>query len=202
MSKKKRTDSYLRKVGGRGEPRPRFLIICEGEQTEPNYFRSFPTRPRAIVTVNGFGKSPQKLVEIANQKKEELEFEDEKDQVWCVFDRDEWEIDEFNGAIKKAKDNGILVAFSNEAFELWFILHFELHTTGSSRGDYQRKLTKFLGSQYKKNSQNMYTLLFSKQLDALNNANKLYSRYKPNNPASDNPSTSVHFLVEELNKYL
>jgi RloB-like protein len=69
--------------------------------------------------------------------------EDEYDQVWCVFDRDEgaWTAQNFNNALQNAKTYGFHVAYSNECFEIWYILHFEFLNTGLPRSDYEDKLT-------------------------------------------------------------
>ncbi|MDL5046865.1 RloB domain-containing protein, partial [Oscillatoria amoena NRMC-F 0135] len=44
------------------EVKQRFLIVCEGEKTEPNYFRSFRV-PRNVVEIDvkGVGENPSKL---------------------------------------------------------------------------------------------------------------------------------------------
>ena len=47
-------DYTERKVGNR-ETIPTFLIVCEGEKTEPNYFRSFPISTRPEITIVGAG---------------------------------------------------------------------------------------------------------------------------------------------------
>lgn len=122
MSKKRKNiRGYSpRKVNTR-ELRQRFLIVCEGEKTEPNYFRSFRV-PRNVIEIDiqGVGKNPSKLVNKAKQLQEQEEY----DQVWCVFDRDSWAPEDFNNAIQNAIKLGFNVAYSNEAFELWYVLHF------------------------------------------------------------------------------
>ena len=74
----------------------------------------------------------------------------------------------FNSAITLARNNGIDVAYSNDAFELWYLLHFHFYNTGISRQDYQNMLTKLLGHEYKKNSETIYEKLKDKQQDAIN----------------------------------
>jgi hypothetical protein len=44
------------------EPRQHFLVVCEGEKTEPNYFKRFPLPPDSIVDVRGFGANTVSLV--------------------------------------------------------------------------------------------------------------------------------------------
>ncbi len=179
--------------------RQRFLIICEGEKTEPNYFKSFRV-PRNVVSVDvrGFGYNPSLLVETAK----ELSSQEKYDQVWCVFDRDDCPKQDFNNAIANANKAGFKVAYSNEAFELWYVLHFQLLNTGLPRQDYIPKLNKFLKNKYKKNSDSIYEELEHLQATAIKHATNLLNLYNPHKPESDNPCTTVHKLVEELNKYI
>lgn len=187
-----------RKVDTR-EVKQRFLIVCEGEKTEPNYFRSFRVPKDVIeIDIKGFGENPSKLVKRA----EELQKEEEYDQVWCVFDRDSWTPQDFNNAIKNAKHRKFKVAYSNESFELWYILHFQFLNTGISRNNYMNKLNKFLNNKYQKNSETIYEELLEKQPTAIKNAEKLLKQYQDQDPEKDNPSTTVHLLVQELNKFV
>ncbi|WP_394706873.1 RloB domain-containing protein [Marispirochaeta sp.] len=39
---------FHRTIETRGEPKQTFLIICEGEKTEPNYFKSFKVKSASI----------------------------------------------------------------------------------------------------------------------------------------------------------
>lgn len=183
------------------EVRQRFLIICGGEKTEPNYFRAFRT-PTVVVTVQAIGKSPTEVVESAHKKvREEQRQGEEYDQVWCVFDRDEFPGPDFNAAIAEARRNGMQVAYSNEAFELWYLLHFQYLDTAMSRRDYIGRLNTLLGHPYAKNSETMYAELESRTTDAMRNAERLLAQYEPPNPADDNPSTTVHLLVDQLLRY-
>ncbi|WP_448265908.1 RloB family protein [Nostoc sp. DSM 114159] len=187
-----------RKVNTR-EVKQRFLIVCEGAKTEPNYFRSFRVPKNvAEIDVQGLGENPSKLVQSAKELKKQGEY----DQVWCVFDRDSWTIEDFNNAIKNAEAQGFKVAYSNEAFELWYVLHFEFLNTGIPRSDYLSKLTSLFGKTYQKNSETIYDELFEKQSIAIKNAENLLKQYNPPTPAKDNPSTTVHLLVKELNKFI
>ena len=187
-----------RKVNTR-QVRQRFLIVCEGEKTEPNYFRSFRVPKDVIqIDIKGVGENPSKLVESAK----ELNQQDDYDRVWCVFDRDDWPAQDFNNAIKNAEKQNFKVAYSNEAFELWYVLHFEFLNTGIPRTDYCQKLTNLMGKKYKKNSEQIYYELIEKQGIAIKNSQKLLEQYERQNPVQDNPSTTVHLLVEELNKFI
>jgi len=187
-----------RKVDTR-EVRQRFLIVCEGEKTEPNYFRNFRVPKNvAEIDVQGLGENPSKLVQSAKELKKQEDY----DQVWCVFDRDSWTVEDFNNAIINCNAQGFKVAYSNEAFELWYVLHFEFLNTGIPRSDYRQKLTSLLGREYQKNSETIYDELFEKQSIAIRYAENLLRQYDPHNPVRDNPSTTVHLLVQELNKFI
>lgn len=177
-----------RKVGGRS-PRKTLLIVCEGERTEPLYFQAFRL---PMVEVRGVGKNTLRVVE------EAMRLRVDHDQVWCVFDRDSFPAQHFNQAITKAEQEGFRVAYSNEAFEIWYLLHFDFHTSGLSRKLYAEKLGERLGHAYKKNDPTLFEALLPRQAQALANARRLLATYPQHNPEKDNPCTTVHLLVEEL----
>jgi hypothetical protein len=185
------------------ELRTRFLIICEGTQTEPKYFKSFRV-PINVIEVNiiGLGKNPSQVVKKAKELKSQEGYEEKLDQIWCVFDRDNWSSQDFNQAIQDAYKAGFSVAYSNEAFELWYVLHFCYLNTGVNRKQYQKQLNNYLGYPYQKNSDDMYEKIEDKQKQAIKNAEKLLQQYPQTNPANENPSTTVHLLVKELNKFI
>ena len=81
-------------------------------------------------------------------------------------------------------------------------MHFEFLNTGIPRSDYIKKLKALLGHKYKKNSETIYDELLNKQPTAIKNAATLLKQYYPQNPVEDNPSTTVHLLVQELNRFI
>jgi hypothetical protein len=190
-----------REIGTR-DPIPTFLIVCEGAKTEPNYFRSFPVSTRPEITIVGAGCETIAVVNKAIELMENQKF----DRVWCVFDRDPSNHNNtaprFRKALQVAEKENIKVAYSNECFELWYLLHFHLFSTGVPRSDYKKKLDKLLGCNYEKNSDDMYARLEDTQHQAIKHAKTLLASYDPHDPESDNPVTTVHVLVEELNQYI
>ncbi|MEM0993249.1 MAG: RloB family protein, partial [Bacteroidota bacterium] len=100
-----------------------FLIICEGENTEPEYFKAFPVKTATIKSY-GLGSSKSKLVEYVL---EIIEHETDEDQeVWIVFDMDlklqddiDKQKEDYENAISTATAAGLKVAHSNDSFELW-----------------------------------------------------------------------------------
>jgi hypothetical protein len=160
-----RKSNYMNRVVNVIKVRQRFLIVCEGEKTERNYFEQFRV-PALVIQVEGIGMNTQSLVNQALELRKEGEY----DQVWCVFDKDDYSIDQFENAIHQAHDNGMQVAFSNQAFELWYVLHFEFLHSALDRNAYMKKLDEHLRFEYKKNDPNMYQILLCRIETAIKNA--------------------------------
>lgn len=181
-----------------------FLIVCEGSKTEPEYFDSFDV-PREVVrfeVARGGGDPVQIVLEAVKRQKNAVNDGLPFDQVWCVFDRDDIVEERFNKALRDAEKRRFRVAYSNQAFELWYLLHFDYHNTGMNRSTYEQRLSTKLGRRYRKNDPGMYIDLRSRQETAIAYAAKLLREYDPSDPANDNPSTTVHLLVQELNKHV
>lgn len=188
-----------------------FLIVCEGEKTEPNYFRCFPKKVGKFIydiEFEGGGistlKVVEKAIEIRNKSHQKY------DRVWAVFDRDSFKANAFNSAILKAQANEINCAWSNEAFELWYLLHFQSRTTAMSRDEYKVAIEKEINAimnkrknlfKYKKNDIDMYDLLskIGDQERAIKRAKELEIEIIGEKFANFNPQTLVYKLVEELN---
>ena len=187
-------------------PRQSFLIICEGEQTEKNYFEAFRANKSVKdFFVKGEGMNTLSLVQeaIEIRTSKEKERGEAFDQAWCVFDRDDFPAQNFNAAINLAVREGFQVAYSNEAFEIWYLLHFDAHGAALSRKQYKDKLSEKLGFRYKKNSPNILSDLQQKgnepqAMKFADNLIKAWMAQSDLNPQRDNPSTTVHFLVREL----
>jgi hypothetical protein len=154
--------------------------------------------PKEVINVIGLGDNTVRIVQEAVRLKDDDEF----DQVWCVFDRDSFPAEHFNAAIDLANSNNIEVAYSHESFELWYLLHFNYYDAAISRKDYIERLERELGQRYEKNSKSMYETLLSRQPAAIRNAERLLNSYAPLRPAYDNPATTVHLLVIQLNRFI
>lgn len=184
-----------------------FLIVCEGANTEPDYFNAFRLTS-ANVKALGEGYNTLTLVDRAIEiKLHEAEKGRKYDQHWVVFDKDSFPPADFNAAIVKAKANGFKVAYSNQSFEFWFILHFALRHGGLQRSLYAGLLTGYLGFPYAKESgvsKKMFDALLPLQQTAINNSIAVYDAFgAPHaSPANEESSTTVHELVIELNKYI
>lgn len=208
LFKKKKKIRERRTIGTKKMASDRFLIVCEGTKTEPNYFNYFKKKIREAnkdsvnVEVHGKGMNTLSLVnETINLKNASII---DYSQVWCVFDKDDFKDESFNTACQKAQDNNIEIAYSNESFELWYILHFNLHQSQSHRGEYIRILKDILET-YEKNDPNIVDKIYKKggSVDrAIAYAKKLDDDSSHLPFSQRNPSTNLYKLVEELKKFI
>lgn len=212
-----RDDSQKHRMIATRDKRVYFLIVCEGTKTEPNYFSSFGrTLPPYTLDIETQGKGCDPLgvvnaaIELRKSSNKPL------NSVWAVFDRDEFPLSRFHQAIEKAKVNHIKCAWSNEAFELWYILHFQYLDTPMSRSDYKKYIEKEINRKmqeqggladrkrkytYLKNATGMRQLLteYGNETRAIQWAQRLTDNFDNEEYGTHNPCTMVFRMVEELN---
>lgn len=165
------------------------------------------------IDIEGTGRNTHSLIDEASRLKAIYEQANTPpiDRLWVVFDRDSFTANDFNTAILRCQNAkpAIGCAWSNEAFELWYLLHFQYYENGMSRMEYKNlieaSLKPFAGInfRYKKNNEEMYVLL--KQHGSLDNAIRNAKRLSVNfgdrqDYANHNPCTMVWKLVKELNQ--
>lgn len=187
------------------KPKESIAIFCNAQNTEPSYFEHFQKKLR-ISNMRIFKGScdPLQLVEKAEEKRKEF------DQIWCVFDCDDFGPN-FDNAIQKAKAKKIKIAYSNQAFEYWLLLHFEDHQGGKmNRNLYEKKLNEYLkkhNESYNRNektgkkiiSPNFFEILYKNQIKAIERAKKILEHHDHQNSfAQKESSTTVFELVEAL----
>jgi hypothetical protein len=185
-----------------------FLIVCEGTKTEPNYFSELEKElPKGVIKIEieGLGLNTLSLVDYVIRLRDTSIRK--YDRVWVVFDKDDFPEENFNTAIYKALGNNISCAWSNQAFELWFLLHFQYVNVGMNRREYkeflENQIQKISGNkdyEYAKNSTETYSLLkkYGNQEQAIKWAQKLLSTHSNEKYATHNPCTLVHILINEL----
>lgn len=194
--------------------KPTILIVCEGENTEPSYFKQFRLSSATIKPV-GEGYNTISLVNRAIQIANQGAYE----QVWCVFDKDDFPDVDFNNAISIAEANNFGVAYSNQAFEYWIILHFDDHQGGGMhRDDYDNKINNLLkpyklvydGTKSKIISEDIFELLDGidektkkeRKILAIERAKRNLNHFDQINPAKEESTTTVFKLVVELLRYV
>lgn len=227
QEKRQKRGEIMRGNGTRNQ-RESFLIFCVGKNTERDYFEYFKTPTINIACPeDAVGKDPLTMVKCVLEclptyqaKHKEKHNGEEYQHVWIVFDKDDFSPDNFNGAINKANANGIKVAWSNQAFEYWFILHFIDHQGGGlKRAGYSNLINQHIGKygeRYDQNSKKVSRKMFD-ILAAINprdNANpkrtfrqltyqrakSIYEQHQDdkNTPAMSESCTSVFELVALL----
>lgn len=214
MRKKNRTTPNIGRNSPKKEVKKTFLIVCEGENTEPSYFRQFKMPTINIVPV-GTGCNTVSLVQEAEKLQKENIKKSKKgegvkyDEIWCVFDKDDFPANNFNGAITSAKNKGFKVAYSNQSFEYWFILHFENHQGGGMhRNDYNNKINSYInplgviydGNGNKKVTKDFFNLLMDRINLAIERARRNHEMHIQNShtPAQSESCTTVYKLVESI----
>ena len=193
------------------QTRSKFIILTNGKETEKNYFESLRGFRRSIydVKVKFINGDPIKLVERAVTEKQT------SNQVWIVFDKDEFPVEAIDNTLRLARKNGIRVAFSNAAFEVWLINHFKEYNRETTAHKLVQVLDELLKNEgytagYHKNDLEVIQTMFLPYIDrALNNADvslqKRIAEYDQTHPhialypyCEWNSCTTVHKLVEAM----
>jgi len=201
---------------GRGhrKPKRRILIVGEGKETEPNYFRGFRQRQSVqdrfkVEVRRGKGGTPLDAVQKAIELKEHARRDGREfqyDDVWCVVDVEQvGQNPQLGDARKLARQNDVHVALSNPAFEVWILAHFE--RTAKSflncdkvieqiRKHWQREFQR----EYVKNDSQIYRHLGNKTADAVENAKWVREIHFQDRPdiVECNSATEVYRLVDFL----
>jgi hypothetical protein len=193
---------------------PRYLIVCEGSKTEPNYLRELVVdlriQPQTVKTAPNDGTSPDRIVAHARTLyEEEAASGDSFDKVFCVFDRDCHA--SFDAAVQQIRDwqgsekpKPFEAITSSPCFEYWLLLHFGLteqpfHAAGKksvcdSVITVLRKKPDF--KTYGKGKHGIYALLKDKTSTAIKAAQSV----RENSRINGQRNTLTHFdeLVEAL----
>lgn len=200
----------LKRRQAKRAPYEKVLIVCEGEKTEPNYFRELRDHNRlntANVVVSGdCASAPIRVVEEAKRLYREAQRKgDSYDRVYCVFDKDTHDTYERAlDTIRSATPKGVFYAITSvPCFEFWLLLHF-VYTTqpfygiagGKSAGEQVvDELNNYIPG-YAKGDEGYFDALIEGLPRAIQNSRRV--REEGQRIGTDNPSTLVHELVEYL----
>lgn len=207
--KSRQLKDYRRKKSIR-EQYARVLIVTEGEKTEPQYFdglKDFYGLSGANIEICGeCGSDPQSIFKFAQKRyKEERDFGDPFDRVYCVFDKDgHTTYTQALDSIKRATPKETFFAITSvPCFEYWLLLHFKYTTrpyentqNKSAAGQVLSELKKEIYDYDKGKCAEIFRALSDKLGTALYNAERAQAEAKDNN--TDNPSTDIHLLVDYL----
>ena len=188
------------------------LIVGEGQQTEPNYFRKLKlednvTAKFSLTVKKGHGRSPEGVIEEALKYKRQAENRVEYyDEVWCVLDVEGPDKREsLENAMVVAQQNDITLCLSNPCFEVWLLAHFLRQSRAYNDCDsvivqLNSHWQGLCGQNYRKNDEQIYSRVSSLTITAIENA-KLVREIDHRdiiNTADANSSTEVYKLVSYL----
>lgn len=197
-------------------------IFCEGEKTEPNYFRGYLSasadgRRKSVVEIQKTEKNtPVQLVEEAIKFKKSPEALP-GDIFWAVYDREstvKYSDALHAKAFEAASAEGIKLAITNVCFEYWILLHF-INTTApySSFDDLKKKsalrseFLKATGVEYVKSVASIFDLVRDGLEDAraralrVNAASIASADPKKCRPYQMNPYVGVTDLLAEIDTF-
>lgn len=202
-----------------------FLIVCEDQKTEPSYFGEFQKQiPQDTLYLKpvGTGLDPLGVVKKAIQEKQDLEelAKREVDCVWVVFDKDDADenntkTQKFTEALKIAKKHSFKVAYSNEVFELWLLIHFidvdenkplprkEVYDLLRTEFKKVPGYASYTYDHYKPDPKTIEIVLKAGDQDkAKSRAESLLAHHSKKAPIDANPSTRVHLLRGEIQEWI
>lgn len=198
------------------EVHPKIFVWSHTKRAELEYFQEFKNYlgTPLLMPDKKLCWAPQELLEKIVEWKKINICEDDGDQVWCIFDVDDFyknDSQKILVAVKNAIDNNIKIAYVNECFELWILFHFEKLNSPVYRG---KAIEKKIIEAFKKNklgkfqkNREIFQKLLPFQDQAIKNAKGGVPDYgkinwQNNLSTAGNPSTSIHFLVEEINRLI
>jgi hypothetical protein len=195
-----------RKLGNRS-PKFKYIAICEGQNTEPEYLQEFvKDHGNGLVEIETVTAGvPLTIVQRAIERKREYVRTAKKNgfedlfEVWAIFDIDEHP--NIPQALRQAKDNNIFVARSNPCFEIWPVLHFEFHRAYIHRHALQKKLESLMPSYQKSQGKKIdYLLIRDQYKEARARAAKQLEDHDEDDSPYANPSTDIFKLLDKIIK--
>ncbi len=190
------------------------LIVCEGEKTEPNYFRKLKLEEHvnakfSVEVKKGKGGSRCQIVKFAIKRKKDSVTE--YDEIWCIMDVEQLDTEakrrDFENAVILARKSKIKLCLSNPAFEVWLLSHFSDKAKPFKDCDAViRELNKkrYWGTvctvDYDKSDRKIYARLRELTPTAIINAKKVREKDHPENTdiAECNSATEVYKIVSKL----
>lgn len=193
-----------RRSAGRS-PYDRVLVVTEGSETEPTYFRDLRDDiDPPLTSVNIDGSCDSNPISVVEYGLNEYRRDGDYDRLYCIFDRDRRE--EFTDAIERLSDVrdppewDVRWTYSIPCFEYWILLHYTLtgrrfeHPT-SPCGQVIDEVENYLPN-YSKGMRSLYERTKGNMDTAMGNAQQRWGQAK--NTPHDNPRTKVHKLISYL----
>lgn len=219
----KQTESDIERPANDRKYTYHILIACEDQTTEPEYFKEYKYSfeaiwPKETLFLKPIGTGRNSLGVVQQAIEERSKLKTTVDQTWAVFDKDdldksEGNIERFNEAFDLGEEEEVKIAYSNECFELWLLLHFEDidKKTAIPRTEIYNRLENAIKKHepeflYEHGNSNVVKLVskYGNKEKALQRAEELfnYHNQEKHQPIESNPNTLVYNLVRELDDWL
>lgn len=190
------------------EERQRFILYCEGRNTEPTYFDALQHYCRsAMIEIKCVGAAGVPTTIRDRAKEHQLKLKKEKrknpsaanDTIWAVFDRDEHP--NIPDVLAGCESAGVKTAYSNPCFEVWLILHHQDYHAADDRHQVQRRFNA-IDPSYNPNGRkipNCADLIQSVEI-AENRADAQCERRIEEGHTLGRPCTTVYKLTRAIRK--
>lgn len=200
----------------------KILIVTQDGESSRLYFKGWKSRlhgASTIIKVISLPKNPMQLVAelktVRNQIEKRISKENNAEfcfsEVWVAFDKDSFaDFDSAVYALRRLSVQGYREAWSNECFELWYLLHFRKIDANNAIS--REELFKwcddaFNKDGYQKGDEDLHLKMSQKMFDEIGTAicrakkleEEVVARCGPNaQPSLLNPMTKVYLLIEKL----
>ena len=218
---KRREERRKRKENTKIQKSNKWLVVCEGTQTEPNYFKEavstineeLDDKYKLNVKVLGKGMNTISLVESVEDVLNEVDKYNVDTipygKIFVVFDKDSFSSESFNEAISMCEKRGYIPLWSNQAIEYWFLLHFNYIEVGMNRTMYENKINEYFAKaglkyKYKKNDEKIYSKLsqYGNLQMAIEYARRIHLSHNNDTPSKSESYTTVYKFFDEIDERL
>ena len=214
---KRNLERKPRKVNTLNQKNGKILIVCEGLETEKNYFngaieeinRTRDNSNKLNVQIVGKGMNTISLVKSLDDLLNDIDESNNRivpyEKIFVVFDKDSFKADNFNNAITICNNKGFIPLWSNQAIEYWFLLHFHYLDSKMDRTLYANKLEEYfknagLNYKYRKNDKDIYSKLtrYGSLEQAIKNALNIHAIRINDTPADSESCTTIYKFFDEI----
>lgn len=218
---KRREERKIRKENVEKQRSSNWLVVCEGIQTEPNYFKGAVTainegiedKYKLKVKIVGKGMNTISLVKSVEDLLNDIDVYKPSTvpygKIFVVFDKDSFSSETFDEAVVMCEKNGYIPLWSNQSIEYWFLLHFNYIEVRMDRASYEEKINEYfktagLKYKYKKNDEDIYYKLskYGSLERARKNAVRIHSNHDKDAPSQAESCTTVYKFFEVIGERL
>ena len=200
-----RNNSSARRTGFKDLKYGRYLILTNGEKTEPSYFNGFkkslPQEMQDNIQISVLHCELNNLENEIQRKKANAQYS----KTYIVLDKDRESEETLKKVKKIAKNNNCHIIFSAPCIEYWFLKHLNINTT-FQESQYlpasQQCITELKRHirNYNKNDKDIYNTInfFGNEETAIKLAKEEFKPYKNKNLYDINNATNIYELIEEI----